>query len=175
MGQQDLHRNTSEFVQAGDETLRQRGYRLTPQRHLILQILRDEQGHLTIEQLLERARQQYPSATLSTVYRTLDLLKELQLVREIHFPGEAVTYEAFIGRTHHHLVCRQCGSILHLDISCQRALYEAVQQQSGFHNITMDIMSTGYCSTCWSQQGNDIYKAEAVPTSIVDDQTTTQV
>ncbi len=164
MGQQDLHRNTPEFAQTGDETLRQRGYRLTPQRHLILQILRDEQGHLTIEQLLERARQRYPSATLSTVYRTLDLLKELQLVREIHFPGEAVTYETFIERTHHHLVCRQCGSILHL--------YEAVQQQSGFHNITMDIMSTGYCDACWSQQqNNDVRKEEAIPASIVHDQT----
>ena len=170
MEQQNLHENTSKFVQDGNETLRQRGYRLTPQRHLILQILRDEQGHLTIEQLLDRARQQYPSATLSTVYRTLDLLKELQLVREIHFPGEAVAFEAFIESTHHHLVCRQCGSILHLDISLQRAFYEAVQQQSGFHKITMDIMSTGYCDACWSQQkSNDICKAEAVPTARVQD------
>jgi Fur family ferric uptake transcriptional regulator len=158
-------------VQSGDETLRQRGYRLTPQRHLILQILRDEPGHLTTEQLLERARKHYPSATLSTVYRTLDLLKELQLVREIHFPGEAVAYEAFLESTHHHLVCRQCGSILHLDISLQRAFYEAVQQQSGFHNITMDIMSTGYCDTCWSQQqSGNICHTKVIPTSIAHDQ-----
>ena len=172
MGPQDIHEDTSEFVQASDETLRQRGYRLTPQRHLILQILRDEQGHLTIEQLLERARQRYPSSTLSTVYRTLDLLKELQLVREIHFPGEAVAYEAFVEKTHHHLVCRRCGSILHLDISLQRALCEAIQQQFGFHNITIDIMSTGYCNTCWAQQqSSDVHKVEAISTSIAHDQT----
>ncbi len=169
MGQQNLYGDMSEFVQAGDETLRQRGYRLTPQRHLILQILRNAQEHLTIEQLLERARQRYPSATLSTVYRTLDLLKELQLVREIHFPGEAVTYEAFTQRTHHHLVCRQCGSILHLDMSLQRTLYEAVQQQFGFHNITIDIMSTGYCNTCWVQS-NDVCNVETIPTSSVHEQ-----
>ena len=78
-----------------NEMLRHQGYRLTPQRYLILQILEEVSEHVSLEELFELVKHRYPHVTLSTMYRNLDLLRELRLVRETAFPGEPVKYEVF--------------------------------------------------------------------------------
>src|SRR6266702_14503 len=94
------------YVKSSNEMLRKRGYRLTPQRHMILSVIQEADGHLSIEQITERVQERNPFVSLSTVYRTLELLRELGLVRENHLPGEQPRYEAAEGTAHHHLVCR---------------------------------------------------------------------
>ena len=100
------------YVKSSNETLRKRGYRLTPQRHMILSVIQEadgDDGHLSIDQIMERVQLRNPYVSLSTVYRTLELLRELGLVRENHLPGEQPHYEAAEGTAHHHLVCRAAG------------------------------------------------------------------
>ena len=82
------------YVKSSNEMLRKRGYRLTPQRHMILSVIQEADGHLSIDQITQRVQERNPYVSLSTVYRTLELLRELGLVREVHLPGEQPHYEA---------------------------------------------------------------------------------
>ena len=102
-------------MNSSNEMLRKRGYRLTPQRFMILSVIQEAEEHLSIDQITERVQKQNPYVSLSTIYRTLELLRELGLVRENHLAGEQPHYEAAEGKDHHHLVCRNCRAIIHLD------------------------------------------------------------
>jgi len=137
------------YVKSSNETLRKRGYRLTPQRHMILSVIQEAEEHLSIDQIMERTQLRNPYVSLSTVYRTLELLRELGLVRENHLPGEQPHYEAAEGTAHHHLVCRGCRTVIHLDDTLLGDLHEALQSQYHFHGLTLDLVAAGYCDTCW--------------------------
>ncbi len=137
------------FVQASNDLLRKRGYRLTPQRYMILSVIQEANEHISVEQILERVQQRNPYVSLSTIYRTLDLLKNLELIRENHLPGGQTHYEAAAGMAHHHLVCRRCHETMHLDEALLGDLHEQLQKQFHFHNLTLDLIAAGYCNTCW--------------------------
>jgi len=138
------------YVNSSNETLRKRGYRLTPQRYMILSVIQEAEEHLSIDQITERVQLRNPYVSLSTIYRTLELLRELGLVRENHLPGEQPRYEAAEGKAHHHLVCRNCRAIIHLDDTLLGNLNEQLQEQYHFHGLTLDLVATGYCNTCWN-------------------------
>ncbi len=129
--------------------LQQHGYRLTPQRYLILSVLEQAQEHLSAAQILQRVQEQNPQITLPTVYRTLDLLKELELVLESHLTPEQATYEARQGRAHHHLFCRGCQSVIHMDTSMLGMVHEEIEQQYHFHGVMVSLSAVGYCENCW--------------------------
>lgn len=129
--------------------LRKRGYRLTPQRYMILSVIQDAGEHLSIDQILERVQQRNPQVSLSTIYRTLELLRELGLVRENRLPGEQPHYEAADGQAHHHLLCRRCRAIIHLDEALLGNLHAQLEEQYHFHDLALDLVATGYCDTCW--------------------------
>jgi Fe2+ or Zn2+ uptake regulation protein len=137
------------YVKSSNELLRKRGYKLTPQRHMILSVIQEADGHLSIEQIAERVQKLNPNVSLSTIYRTLELLRELGLVRENHLPGEQPHFEAAEGMAHLHLVCRQCRAIIHLDATLLGSLHEQLQKQYHFHDVTLDLMAVGYCQACW--------------------------
>ena len=137
------------YVNSSNETLRKRGYRLTPQRFMILSVIQEAEEHLSIDQITERVQKLNPYVSLSTIYRTLELLKELGLVRENHLSGEQPHYEAAEGKDHHHLVCRNCRAIIHLDNTLLGNLNELLQEQYRFHNVTLDLVAAGYCDSCW--------------------------
>src|SRR5947209_1413645 len=137
------------YVHNSNETLRKRGYRLTPQRYMILSVIQEAGEHLSIDQILERVQERNPQVSLSTIYRTLELLRELGLVRENHLPGEQPHYETADGKAHHHLVCRNCRAIIHLDNTLLVNLNDLLQEQFHFHNLTLDLVSAGYLHSCW--------------------------
>ena len=136
-------------VQNRDETLRRRGYRLTPQRFMILSVIQEAGEHLSIDQITERVQKRNPYVSLSTIYRTLELLRELGMIRENRLPGEQSHYELAEGKAHHHLVCRRCRTILHLDEELLGNLNEQLQEQYHFHQLTLDLVAAGYCDACW--------------------------
>jgi Fe2+ or Zn2+ uptake regulation protein len=144
-----------QYVNTGNDLLRKRGYRLTPQRFMIMSVIQDAKEHLSVEQIAERVQERNPYVSLSTIYRTLELLRELGLVREHHLPGEQPRYEIAEGKTHHHLICRGCRAIIHLDEELLGNLPEKLQEEYHFHGLTLDLMVTGYCPACWNtmQQG----------------------
>lgn len=139
------------YVKSSNETLRKKGYRLTPQRHMILSVIQEADEHLSIDQILERVQERNPYVSLSTIYRTLELLRELGLVRENHLPGEQPHYETAESTEHHHLVCRRCRTIIHLEDNLLGNLHEQLQQQHAFHGLTLDLVAAGYCDACWKK------------------------
>lgn len=139
------------FVRSSNELLKKRGYRLTPQRHMILSVIQEANEHLHIEQIMERVQQRNPNVSLSTVYRTLELLLSLGLIRESHLPGEPPHYEPVEGRVHYHLLCRKCRTTIHLPESLLGNLNEQLQEHYHFHNLTLDLVAAGYCTQCWEE------------------------
>src|SRR5437588_5788050 len=137
------------YVKSSNEMLRKKGYRLTPQRHMILSVIQEAGEQLSIDQILERVQERNPQVSLSTIYRTLELLRELGLVRENHLPGEQPHYETADGAAHHHLVCRRCRAIIHLDETLLGNLHEQLQSEYHFHGLTLDLVAAGYCDACW--------------------------
>src|SRR5437879_12729386 len=99
---------------AAPEALHPAGYRLTMQRQLVWDALRQSKKHLSAEDILDHIRRQYPRFNLATVYRSLEVLEELGLVKETRIRDRAYYELAEEGTDHYHLVCDQCGSTLHI-------------------------------------------------------------
>ncbi len=95
-------------------TLRSKGYRLTPQRELVLRAV-ERLGHATPDEVLTAVREESQAVNVSTVYRTLELLEELGLVRHAHITDRAPTYHSAAAPAHVHLVCRACHSITEVE------------------------------------------------------------
>ena len=104
------------------DLLREAGQRPTPQRLMILSILRHREGHLTAAEILAEVKKEYPYVDISTIYRTMNALKELHVVSETDMGSGEHSYEWRLADPHHHLVCRQCGAELSLDSSYMESM-----------------------------------------------------
>ncbi len=130
------------------ETLRRQGLRLTPQRQMVLNVIENAREHLSAEAICQRVQGQYPFVSLSTIYRTLELLKHVGLIREVHLLGEQRFYESAGAGDHHHLLCRGCGAVLHADAALLAGLREHLERHYHFTPLSLDLIATGYCDTC---------------------------
>jgi Fur family ferric uptake transcriptional regulator len=130
------------------EALQQIGYRLTPQRMMILEAIGDSEGHISAEEIHERVRAVYPYLDISTVYRTLDLLKTLHLVSETDMGRGHAQYELLSKGLHHHLICTECGKILDVDNSFLDPLRRAIEAEYDFHAEIEHLAVFGMCSDC---------------------------
>lgn len=130
-------------------TLRESGHKMTPQRLLILSTLRHSRGHLTASQIHEKVREHYPFVDISTVYRTLNVLKDLRLVAETDMGTGDGTYEWVEGRArHHHLICRSCGDVVSLDDAYLKRLAADVEEHYGFRADVDHFAIFGMCQRC---------------------------
>jgi len=129
--------------------LRARGYRLTPQRQLVLDAVR-RLGHSTPDEIAAEVREQSPAVNVSTVYRTLDLLEEVGLVTHTHLGHGAPTYHSATDEDHLHLVCRICGQIIETDVSVADNLVADLAQQHGFVTDVTHFAIFGRCKDCVS-------------------------
>jgi Fe2+ or Zn2+ uptake regulation protein len=150
-----------------DQLFHLHGYRSTPQRYFILKALEPEQTHLTIEQILERVRVFCPTMTLSTIYRTLELLLTLGIVRVTHVADQPPRYERTTGPAHHHLVCRRCHQLTHLNTALLGDLSAHLEQEYHFHHLTQELLVMGYCDACWQieqchHQEESVHQASSV-------------
>lgn len=137
-------------IQRACETLHQSGHKMTPQRYMIVEAILQADEHMSVYQIVERVQERNPCVTLSTVYRTLEVLQEVGFVREVHLPGVKTKYEAVEGNRHHHLVCRLCGTVVKLDALLPETLEKHLQERYQFRTITFDLLATGICEQCWS-------------------------
>ncbi len=131
------------------ESLRGAGYRLTPQRVMILSAIASNSGHMTAEDIHERVRKSYPFIDIATVYRTIQLLKRHRLLVEIDLGSGAYQYELTQDQRHHHIVCRECGDTL--DIDHHRFLEPvrvALKQEYEFEADLDHFAIFGICSKC---------------------------
>ena len=130
------------------EDLRQQGYRLTPQREMVLEAVQESQGHASAEEIYTRVQDKNPYVHISTVYRTLELLKQLHIVCEIDLGGGCVCYELADERRHHHLVCQQCGEVLEVDDEVLVSLKDTLRQEYGFEAHLDHLAVFGCCRRC---------------------------
>lgn len=127
--------------------LRERGYRLTPQRQLVLEAVQ-ELGHATPEEIVTRVRRTASGVNISTVYRTLELLEELDLVGHTHLGHGAPTYHGVGHATHLHLVCRQCDVVEEADPDVLSGLVARLASEAGFHVDVGHVSLFGLCRAC---------------------------
>jgi Fur family transcriptional regulator, ferric uptake regulator len=128
-------------------TLRAKGYRLTPQRELVLRAV-DRLGHATPDEVLTAVREESQAVNISTVYRTLELLEELGLVRHAHITDRAPTYHSTTAPEHVHLVCRSCGAITEVAPEVIAPTTEALHGRYGFSTDIGHLTVFGTCKNC---------------------------
>jgi Fur family ferric uptake transcriptional regulator len=126
------------------QTLRARGYRMTPQRLSIMQALH-EGGHLSPGQIYERIRA--IGMTETTVYRTLEFLARNGVVHPTQVGGGHLTYE-LAGHDHHHLVCRVCGAQLDLEPDSFNTAISQIERQTGYQVDAGHLTFFGLCPEC---------------------------
>lgn len=135
------------MVETWDAALRAGGYRVTPQRQLVLEaVARLEHG--TPEDIFTEVRQTARGINQSTVYRTLELLEQLGLVTHTHIHHGAPNYHLASSGQHVHLVCHQCGRVTEVDQSTVRPLVVALENQEGFQTDVAHLTVFGLCAAC---------------------------
>ena len=128
-------------------TLREKGYRLTPQRELVLRAV-ERLGHATPDEVCAAVREESQAVNISTVYRTLELLEELGLVRHAHITDRAPTYHSTSTPDHVHLVCRSCGKIIEVTPDVVAPMCDLLSQRYGFRTDVGHLTVFGTCGDC---------------------------
>ena len=129
------------------EKLRESGYRLTPQREMILAAV-ERLGHATPDEVLADVRQHSEAVNASTVYRTLEVLEELGLVRHAHLSDRAPTYHSVTGEEHFHLVCRNCHAVISVDPGVLIPLLDQLEVDHRFSVDVGHLTVFGRCQAC---------------------------
>lgn len=124
---------------------------LTSQRKIILQVLFDNKdNHLTVEEIYHYAKMKMPETGLATVYRTLELLYQLEIVRKITFGDNTTRYEMILSeREHkHHFICQECGKIMDVKEDFINMLKDRINNKYGFYLTEQSIVFEGLCLQC---------------------------
>ncbi|MCW2680134.1 MAG: ferric uptake regulator, Fur family [Frankiales bacterium] len=127
--------------------LRARGYRLTPQRQLVLEAVA-KLGHATPEDIAGAVRETATGVNISTVYRTLELLEAIGLVQHTHLGHGAPTYSVASETDHVHLVCRDCGAVDEAPPSVVGTVVEELAATRGFQVDVGHFAVFGRCRSC---------------------------
>lgn len=130
------------------QTLRQLGYRMTPQREMIIEAIAHARGHMTAEEIHEQIKTRTQAVNIATIYRTLDLLVEQGLATRSDLWDGRVVYAASHHGPHIHLVCRHCGEIYNADQTLLLSLGKALNEQYSFHADLQHLSIVGLCSEC---------------------------
>jgi Fur family ferric uptake transcriptional regulator len=130
--------------------------RSTEQRRLIMEIIRQAEGHLDADEIYQQARQKSPSISLSTVYRSLQLFKESELIEEHQFDGMRRYYETTPRSKHRHLVCLGCGRIFEFKCPSTERLKSKIRREEGFKVTDAEVRLAGYCPECQQRFSNNM-------------------
>jgi len=136
------------------QVLNSANQRVTAQRTLLLELLRQSGGHLDADELYRRARKKNSRISLSTVYRNLQLFKKLGLIEEHHFEEEHHHYEVKSGAEHQHLLCISCGRVVEFACPISWKFREDIGKQYDFDITEVEVRMTGLCSSCRSKGSN---------------------
>jgi len=124
------------------------GHSMTAQRRLLLELLRDAEGHIDAKELYRRASVRDESISPATVYRSLNLFKELGLVDEMRLGNIRCYYEIKQSPGHQHLVCQGCGKVIGFQNPYLQKLIEAVRREHRFKITKAELYLEGYCPEC---------------------------
>lgn len=130
------------------DLLRRAGHKMTPQRLLIVRALRHAGGHVNATQILDQVRGTYPFVDISTVYRTLDVLRRMRLATSTDMGSGDDVFEWAPPQPHHHLICSSCGAVQELGHAYLAALEAQVQSDFGFTPDLDHFAIFGLCREC---------------------------
>lgn len=130
------------------ERMRRRGLRWTPQRRTVVEVLAQARGHLTGSELIERCRLRDPETIPSTVYRTLDVLEELGLVRHGHGPEGREEFHVAPSAEHGHVHCAECGGTWEIGAAASRGIVQALHDAEDFEVDLSHVTVVGRCAAC---------------------------
>ena len=132
------------------DRLHAQGLRWTPQRRILVEVLSEVDGHVTGAELVDRCRARDPDTIPSTVYRTLDVLEELGVIRHSHAADGREEFHVLPAAEHAHLYCRVCSGSWELptDDPIVVTAVEAVRAGRGFEVDVPHLTLTGVCATC---------------------------
>lgn len=136
------------------QALHAEGKRITAQRRLLLDVIRQSKGHLDAGEIYQRAHTKDPRISLSTVYRNLNLLEELGLIVELHLDQEHHHYELKEETEHYHLICSRCGEVVEFANPLVQRLISQVGKEKGFRVERVHIDLVGLCEKCKAREGN---------------------
>jgi Fe2+ or Zn2+ uptake regulation protein len=128
------------------------GFRNTTQRSVILQVVERADGHLTAAEIYERVRREYPSIAYGTVYRTLHLLAEHDLIQELTFADQASRFDKRTDR-HDHVHCSVCGAIEDVDVPVALLAQHVAAERTGYDITSHHTVFVGICPECQAKQG----------------------
>jgi Fur family ferric uptake transcriptional regulator len=134
-------------MSTGEDLLRAHGLRVTRPRLAVLEVL-TEGGHLEVEDIAQKARTRLDSVSTQAVYDVLRALTGAGLVRHIQPPGSVARYESRVGDNHHHIVCRECGSIADVDCAVGDAPCLTPADDHGFAIDGAEVVYRGLCPDC---------------------------
>ncbi len=134
--------------------LRDSGYRLTPQRELILAAV-EKLGHATPDEVLAEVHQQSSAVNASTIYRTLEVLEGLGLVRHAHLSDRSPTYHSVTDHEHFHLVCRNCGRVVSVAPDVLQPLADRLRDEQNFVVDVGHLTVFGACAGCPSESRHE--------------------
>jgi Fur family ferric uptake transcriptional regulator len=127
--------------------LHARGLRLTPQRQLVLEAV-DRLGHATPEAICAEVQKSATGVNLSTVYRALEVLEQVGLVRHAHLGSGPPAYHAAHDHAHLHLVCNDCGAVQEADVALAAELVGRLAERYAFSTDVEHMAITGRCAHC---------------------------
>ena len=129
--------------------LKSKRLKVTPQRRLILDVFLNSHGHLSTEELYERVKAIDSSIGQTTVYRTMKILADSSIAREVHFGDGLARYENICGASHHdHLICESCGRNIEVVDSDIERLQEQLADRHGFILTSHRMYLYGLCPDC---------------------------
>lgn len=128
--------------------LKECDFRLTPQRMAVLKILASSDGHPSVERIYEQVRQDFPTTSIATIYKTVALLRELGEILELAFPDGSNRYDGSKPFPHPHVICTACKTILDPKLNGLTDLTKEVSQETGFRITTHRVDFFGICRAC---------------------------
>lgn len=131
--------------------LKGHGIRVTPQRAIILDVISTLSGHFTAEEIFTSVQKVNNYINIATVYRTLELLTELDMITESDMGGDAAHFALHTHGPHHHAICRTCGHSLEFPHELLLPTLERLQDQFGFVADAQHVVIFGWCTACQQQ------------------------
>ncbi len=133
------------------KALKDKGYRLTPQRLAMLKIIAASTRHPNAEQIYEQMKADFPTTSLATIYKTLTLLKDLGEVLELNFAAVGSHYDGNKPYPHPHVICTQCGQILDPESVAVAEISQEMARQTGYQITHHQLNFFGLCPRCQKQ------------------------
>lgn len=131
--------------------VKERDFRLTPQRLAIIRILATSTDHPSVDEVYQKVRTRFPTTSIATVYKTIALLKELNEVLELGFPDGSNRYDGYRPYPHPHAICTKCRKIMDPEISSVDDLSKEMRKKTGYTISFHRLDFFGLCPECQSK------------------------